>query len=62
MTEQQTALGTVWDEVVAELSTSTLSPLQRAWMQVTRPIGLLDNTALLAAPSEFAKDAIERAL
>src|SRR6185436_9226063 len=35
---------------------------QRAWMRVTRPIGLLDGTALLAAPSDFAKEAIERAL
>src|SRR5690606_39088653 len=31
-------------------------------MRVTRPIGLLDGTALLAAPSDFAKEAIERAL
>jgi chromosomal replication initiator protein len=31
-------------------------------MRVTRPIGMLDGTALLAAPSDFAKDAIERAL
>ena len=29
---------------------------------MTRPIGLLDGTALLAAPSDFAKEAIERAL
>ncbi|GAA2334530.1 hypothetical protein GCM10009854_07730 [Saccharopolyspora halophila] len=45
-----------------ELSSGTLSPQQRAWMRVTRPIGLLDGTALLAAPSDFAKEAIERAL
>ncbi|WP_369808928.1 chromosomal replication initiator protein DnaA [Nocardia sp. NRRL S-836] len=45
-----------------ELATSHLSPQQRAWMRVTRPIGLLDGTALLAAPSDFAKEAIERAL
>jgi chromosomal replication initiator protein len=55
-------LGVVWEQVVRELSAGTLSPQQRAWMRVTRPIGLLDGTALLAAPSEFAKDAIERAL
>ncbi|MBA8827733.1 chromosomal replication initiator protein [Saccharopolyspora lacisalsi] len=55
-------LGRVWDEVVHELSSGTLSPQQRAWMRVTRPIGLLDGTALLAAPSDFAKEAIERAL
>lgn len=55
-------LGVVWEQVVRELSAGTLSPQQRAWIRVTRPIGLLDGTALLAAPSEFAKDAIERAL
>ncbi|MGH3999536.1 MAG: chromosomal replication initiator protein DnaA, partial [Pseudonocardiaceae bacterium] len=60
--ERQTDLGQVWNEVVRELSTGTLSPQQRAWMRVTRPIGLLDGTALLAAPSDFAKDAIERVL
>lgn len=58
----QADLGRVWEEVVHELSSGTLSPQQRAWMRVTRPIGLLDGTALLAAPSDFAKEAIERAL
>ncbi|MGH3771543.1 MAG: chromosomal replication initiator protein DnaA [Pseudonocardiaceae bacterium] len=62
MPERQTDLGEVWNEVVRELSAGTLSPQQRAWMRVTRPIGLRDGTALLAAPSDFAKDAIERAL
>ncbi|MGH8966862.1 MAG: chromosomal replication initiator protein DnaA, partial [Actinomycetes bacterium] len=62
MSERQSDLGQVWNEVVRELSTGTLSPQQRAWMRVTRPIGLLDGTALLAAPSDFAKDAIERVL
>ncbi|MFN2534675.1 MAG: chromosomal replication initiator protein DnaA [Pseudonocardiaceae bacterium] len=62
MSERQTDLGQVWNEVVRDLSSGTLSPQQRAWMRVTRPIGMLDGTALLAAPSDFAKDAIERAL
>ncbi|HKS48788.1 MAG TPA: chromosomal replication initiator protein DnaA [Amycolatopsis sp.] len=62
MSEHQVNLGVVWDQVVRELSDGTLSPQQRAWMRVTRPIGLLDGTALLAAPSDFAKEAIERAL
>ncbi|MBA0124038.1 chromosomal replication initiator protein DnaA [Haloechinothrix sp. YIM 98757] len=62
MSENQINLAEVWEQVVRELSTGTLSPQQRAWMRVTRPIGLLDGTALLAAPSDFAKDAIERAL
>jgi chromosomal replication initiator protein len=62
LSEHQTNLGLVWEQVVQELSDGTLSPQQRAWMRVTRPIGLLDGTALLAAPSDFAKEAIERAL
>jgi chromosomal replication initiator protein len=62
VSEHQLNLGVVWDQVVRELSDGTLSPQQRAWMRVTRPIGLLDGTALLAAPSDFAKEAIERAL
>ncbi|HVV20503.1 MAG TPA: chromosomal replication initiator protein DnaA, partial [Pseudonocardiaceae bacterium] len=62
MSDHQSNLGLVWEQVVQELSDGTLSPQQRAWMRVTRPIGLLDGTALLAAPSDFAKEAIERAL
>ena len=41
---------------------ASLSPQQRAFLRLTRPLGLIDGTALLAAPSEFAKDAIERIL
>ncbi|MGE0295961.1 chromosomal replication initiator protein DnaA [Pseudonocardia sp.] len=62
-------LGQVWIQVIADLSGSPtgspgqpLSPQQRAFLRLTRPLGLIDGTALLAAPSEFAKDAIERIL
>jgi chromosomal replication initiator protein len=62
VSDRELDLGQVWAQVVHELSSGTLTPSQRAWMRVTRPIGLLDGTALLAAPSEFAKEQIERAL
>lgn len=69
MIDQPGDLGAVWNRVIADLSgasaesgTPTLSPQQRAFLRLTRPLGLLDGTALLAAPSEFAKDAIERIL
>ncbi|ONI72812.1 chromosomal replication initiation protein DnaA [Actinosynnema sp. ALI-1.44] len=62
MSEHQINFGLVWEQVVRELSAGILSRQQQAWMRVTRPIGLLDGTALLAAPSDFAKEAIERAL
>jgi chromosomal replication initiator protein len=65
-------LGEVWQRVVADLCApaqgesgvvgATLSAQQRAFLRLTRPLGLLDDTALLAAPTEFAKDAIERIL
>ncbi|GEL22958.1 chromosomal replication initiator protein DnaA [Pseudonocardia sulfidoxydans NBRC 16205] len=69
MTDQPGDLGKVWNRVIADLSgasgeagAATLSAQQRAFLRLTRPLGLLDGTALLAAPSEFAKDAIERIL
>lgn len=43
-------------------SSPPLSAQQRAFLRLTRPLGLLDGTALLAVPTEFAKDAIERNL
>ncbi|HEY0806431.1 MAG TPA: DnaA/Hda family protein, partial [Pseudonocardiaceae bacterium] len=59
----QINLGVVWEQVVQELSEGPLlSPQQRAWLRVTRPIGMLDGTLLLAAQSDFAKEAVERAL
>ena len=69
MADQPGDLGKVWNRVIADLSgasagsgVQTLSPQQRAFLRLTRPLGLIDGTALLAAPSEFAKDAIERIL
>jgi chromosomal replication initiator protein len=62
-------LGQVWTRAIADLSGAatgapgqSLSAQQRAFLRLTRPLGLIDGTALLAAPSEFAKDAIERIL
>jgi chromosomal replication initiator protein len=66
--DQPGDLGQVWNQVIADLSgppesgSPGLSAQQRAFLRLTRPLGLLDGTALLAAPSEFAKDAIERIL
>jgi chromosomal replication initiator protein len=66
--DQPGELAYVWNRVIADLSgtsagsAATLSAQQRAFLRLTRPLGLIDGTALLAAPSEFAKDAIERIL
>jgi chromosomal replication initiator protein len=67
--DQPVDLVYVWNLVITDLSGTSagsgapvLSAQQRAFLRLTRPLGLIDDTALLAAPSEFAKDAIERIL
>ncbi|MGH3748951.1 MAG: chromosomal replication initiator protein DnaA [Micromonosporaceae bacterium] len=39
-----------------------LSPQQRAWLRLTRPLALVEDTALIAAPNPFTKEAIESRL
>ena len=56
------ALDVVWTRAVADLSDGTLSPQHRAWVALTRPLGLVEDTALLAAPNEFAKDVLDSRL
>jgi len=54
-------LQTVWQEVISDLS-SSLTSHQRAWLSITDLVGLIGTTALIAAPSSFARDTIERTL
>jgi len=55
-------LDAVWVRAVEGLADSELSPQHRAWVGLTRPIGLVEDTALLAAPNDFAKDVLESRL
>ena len=55
-------LAAVWARALAALSDDTLAPQQRAWMALTRPLALVEDTALLATPNEFAKDVLESRL
>jgi chromosomal replication initiator protein len=52
-------LDAVWDRVIAGLSESALSPQHRAWVNLTRPLGLVEDTALLAAPNNLVKEVLE---
>ena len=49
-------LSDVWARSLADLADMQIEPHQRAWLQLTRPLGLVENTALIAAPNEFVKD------
>ncbi|RNL83181.1 chromosomal replication initiator protein DnaA [Halostreptopolyspora alba] len=62
MSEAQVNLAMVWTSVLDNLDNSALPPQQRAWLPQTRPLGLIEDTALLAAPNEFAKEILETRL
>ncbi len=49
----------VWQRSVESLAEGALSPQNKAWIQLTRPLGLVEDTALLAAPNEFTKDLLD---
>ena len=49
-------LADVWARSLADLAEMHIEPHQRAWLQLTRPLGLVGNTALIAAPNEFVKE------
>ncbi len=55
-------LASAWARTLEALSASDLPPNYRAWLPMIRPLALVEDTALLAAPNEFAKDALETRL
>ena len=64
----------VWSAVVGELNgdsswsdhgtplTTTLTPQQRAWLKLVRPLTIAEGFALLSVPSPFVQNEIERHL
>jgi chromosomal replication initiator protein len=55
-------LDQVWPRVIAGLGDGQLSPQHRAWVNLTRPLGLVEDTALLAVPNDLVKDVLESRL
>jgi chromosomal replication initiator protein len=55
-------LTNVWARSLADLADMQIEPHQRAWLQLTRPLGLVETTALIAAPNEFVKEQLETRL
>ncbi len=51
-------LATVWDQIRERLAGS-LSPQQNAMLNLTRPVGLFEDTAVLEAPNEFTQTVLE---
>ncbi|MEO8328600.1 MAG: chromosomal replication initiator protein DnaA [Candidatus Nanopelagicales bacterium] len=61
MTIETPDLTAVWARVLGTLADEA-GPQAGAFLKLTRPIGLVEDTALLAAPNEFTKDLIESRL
>ena len=55
-------LTAMWNAALNTLSDGTLSPQQKAFVSLTRPLGLVEDTVLIAAPNEFTKDVLETRL
>ena len=51
----------MWRSVVAALATDArVSSQQRAFLRLTKPLGLLDGTALVAVPNDLTKEVLEQ--
>ncbi|MFK5634295.1 MULTISPECIES: chromosomal replication initiator protein DnaA [unclassified Ornithinimicrobium] len=51
-----------WDQVVTQLESGGIAARDRAYLRLTRLVGLLDGTALLAVPYQHTKEVLETSL
>ncbi len=62
MTLDQVDYAQVWARVVEDLDSSGIAPRERAFIRLTRFVGMLDSTALLAVPYSHTKDTLETSM
>ena len=55
-------LAEVWTRSLDGLAGMGLPASQLAWLRLTRPLGLVENTALIATPNPFVKEYLETKL
>jgi chromosomal replication initiator protein len=60
--DDSTDLARVWTRAVSRFDDNSIRPHHKAWIGLTRPVGLVEDTALIAAPNEFARDYLENRL
>ena len=51
-----------WEQALGEVADSILTPQQRAFVRLTRPLALVEDTAVVVAPNDFTKDVLETRL
>jgi chromosomal replication initiator protein len=57
-----TVLADIWERILDGLADLQIQPHQKAWLKLTRPVGLIENTAIFVAPNEFIKEQLETRL
>src|SRR4051812_32199618 len=55
-------LEAVWDRAIADLGDDVLPAQHRAWMRLTKPLALVQDTAVLATPNDFAREILDTKL
>jgi chromosomal replication initiator protein len=52
----------VWSRAIADLGDEALPAQHRAWMRLTKPLALVQDTVVLATPNDFARDVLDTRL
>ncbi|MGN6606796.1 MAG: chromosomal replication initiator protein DnaA [Jatrophihabitans sp.] len=60
--DERAELVDVWNRVKKRFDDPSIRQQHKAWIGLTRPLGLMEDTALLAAPNEFAREYLENRL
>ncbi|MDP9847921.1 chromosomal replication initiator protein [Streptosporangium lutulentum] len=55
-------LSAVWERALENSLNESVPSQQRVWLSMTRPFGLMNDTVVLAAPTDFARDVLENRL
>ncbi|HVT63911.1 MAG TPA: chromosomal replication initiator protein DnaA [Mycobacteriales bacterium] len=58
----QLDLEAVWTRAIAGLGEDVVSAQQRAWLRLTKPLALVQDTVVLATPNDFARDVLDTRL
>lgn len=62
MTDQAPDLEPIWSEAIATIPAEELTGRHRALLRLTKPVGLMNNTAVVAAPDVYTQTMIETKL
>ncbi|MFV0532179.1 MAG: chromosomal replication initiator protein DnaA [Cumulibacter sp.] len=62
MSDEGTELEVVWSTAIADIPSEQLTGRHRALLRMTKPVGLMGTTAIIAAPDAFTQNMIETKL